>query len=188
MNVTNLRNGTIYLYEDHPYKVLKYEHVKTARGGATIKVKSQDLITGVIKEVAFNNGDKVEVADMQTKAMQYLYSDDSSLYLMDQEDFEQYELNLDSARDELKYLVEGYTYQVILFEGKPMSIVLPASFFYKVAEAPDAVKGNTASNATKKITLENGLIIEAPQFIKKGDVVKVNTTTGEYTGRGTSEK
>lgn len=88
------------------------------------------------------------------------------------------------AENEEKYLVEGADYQVTFFEDKPVGITLPASLFFKVKEAPPAVKGNTATGATKIITLENGLSVEAPQFIKQGDTVKINTSTGEYVSRG----
>jgi elongation factor P len=184
INVTNLRNGTIFMYQDKPWKVLNYEHIKMARGGAVIKIKLENILDGVIKDVSFNNGDKVEEADMENKNVQYLYPDGNKLYFMDITDYSQIEMEIEYAQDKKKYLVEGKEYQVTFFEGKPVGLSLPASIFYTVAEAQPAVKGNTATNATKEIILENGLTIHAPQFIKKGDVVKINSETGEYISRG----
>ena len=184
LQVTALRNGTVFLENGKPLKVLNYEHIKVARGGAFIKVKSKDILSGTIKEITFNNGDKVEEADMETKTMQYLFADTDFLYFMNMDDFTQIEMSVDLAEYEMKYLVEGKEFQITFFEGKPISIVLAPSMYYTVKEASPAVKGNTATNANKEIILENGLKINAPQFIKAGDVVKINTETGQYVSRG----
>lgn len=184
INVTDLRNGAIFLHNGAPYKVLNYSHIKVARGGATIKLKITNLLTGSIVDLSLNNGDKVEEADIQNKNMQFLYKDGESLHFMDVEDYSQVDIPLSVAEYESKFLVEGKEFQVTFFDGKPMSIMLPPSMFFKVAEAPMAVRGNTATNATKKVTLENGLVIDAPQFIKEGEVVKINTETCTYSGRG----
>lgn len=184
INVTDLRNGAIFLHNGAPYKVLNYSHIKVARGGATIKLKVTNLLTGSINDLSLNNGDKVEEADIQNRNMQFLYKDAENLYFMDTEDYSQVEFPIKVAEYESKFLVEGKEFQVTFFEGRPIAIMLPPSMFFKVAEAPMAVKGNTATNATKRITLENGLVIDAPQFIKEGEVVKINTETATYSGRG----
>lgn len=182
--VTNLRNGTVFMENEKPLKVLNYEHIKMARGGAVIKVKAKDILSGTIKEITFNNGDKVEEADMESKNMQYLFADSEYLYFMNMDDYTQIEMPIILAEYEKKFLIENSEFQITFFEGKPISVVLSPSMFYQVKEAPPAVKGNTATNATKEVILENGLKINAPQFIKPGDVVKVNTETGEYVSRG----
>lgn len=183
INVTTLRNGTVFKYHGDPYKVINYDHVKTARGGATIKLKVQNIISGVIKIIGLSNNEKVEEADVENKNLQYLYSDESLLYFMDLISYEQIEIPLKLAQNESKYLVEGKEFRVVFYSGDPISVIIPPGISYKVKEAPPAVRGNTATSATKKITLENGLITNAPQFIKVGDTVKINTTTGEYVGR-----
>lgn len=184
LNTTDLKNGIAFEYYGTPYKVLNYEHIKMSRGGATVKVKCVDLISGAIKELGFSSNEKVKEADVENINMQYLYKDQENLYFMNDVDFNQYELPLKGNEYETKYLMEGKNFQIMVYKNKPISIILPPSMFYKVIEAPDAVKGNTSTNPSKRITLENGLEMNAPLFIKIGDTIKVNTTTGEYTGRG----
>lgn len=186
LNPTDLKNGVAFAYYGETYRVLDYAHIKMARGGATIKVKAQNLLSGSIKEISFPTGEKLEEGEVENKNLQYLYSDNENLFFMDMETYQNVELSLFLAEHESKYLKEGEEFQVVFLKGKPVSVVIPPSMYYKVTYAPPAVKGNTATGATKKITLENGLIIDAPQFIREGDVVKVNTTSGQYTNRGRS--
>lgn len=184
IGVTNLRTGTMFIHHDEPYKVLQYTHTKTARGGATVRVKSQNILNGVIKDISFKNNDKVEEANVENKELQFLYKDADNAIFMDMTTYEQVEIPISLINDESKFLIEEKKFQIVFYNEKPISIILPPSLFCEVTDAPPAVRGNTATNATKKITLENGMIIDAPQFIKKGDVIKINTTTGEYIERG----
>lgn len=184
LNPTDLKNGATFSHNGETFKVLDYAHIKMARGGATIKIKARNMLTGSIKELSFTSGDKINEANVENKNLQYLYSDSENLFFMNMEDYTNVELPKELVEDELKYLVEGKEFMVVFLSGKPVSLTIPPSMFYKVIEAPPAVKGNTATSASKKITLENGLVIDAPQFIKVGEVVKVNTTSGQYTGRG----
>ena len=184
LNATELRNSAVFLKNNNPYKVLNYEHVKTARGGATIKVKAVDLQTGTIKPFSFSNNEKVDEADIENRDLQFLYQFDDELHFMDSDNYDQVTVSVSVVQDESKYLLEGKEYQVVFFDNNPISIVLPPSIFFKVAEAPPAVKGNTATTATKIVILENGLKVDVPQFIKEGDTVKINTSSGEYSGRG----
>ncbi len=183
INVTDLKSGVFFNHESHPYKVLIYEHIKVGRGGAFVKVKSKNMISGVIKEITFNSSDKVEEADMENKNYQYLYSDDENLVFMDMEDYSQVELSVSNVEDLAKFLIEGREFQLLMYQGKPLSIILPASMIFKVIEAPDAVKGDTSKSASKKVILENGLEVSAPLFIRVGDVIKINTESGQYVSR-----
>lgn len=185
LNSTDLKNGAVFLYYGTPYRVLQYEHIKMARGGAVVKVKSIDLISSAIKEISFSNNDKVEEADVENRNMQFLYGDDEKLYFMDPVTYAQEEVPNVRAEAERKYLVEGKEFQVTFFDGKPLAVILPPSMFYKVTESAPAVRGNTSTSASKFVVVENGMSVEVPQFIKEGDVVKINTATGAYTGRGT---
>ncbi|OGC46899.1 elongation factor P [candidate division WWE3 bacterium RIFCSPHIGHO2_01_FULL_35_17] len=184
LNSTDLKNGAVFIYYGNPYKVLQYEHIKMARGGAVVKVKCIDLISLSIKEISFSNNDKVEEADVENRNMQYLYSDSEKLYFMDPVSYVGEEVPVSRASREKKYLIEGREFQVTVFNGKPLGVILPPSIFYKVIEASSAVRGNTSSSATKHVIVENGMSVEVPQFIKEGDVVKINTESGNYTGRG----
>ncbi len=184
LNPTDLKNGVTFMHNKETFKVLDYAHIKMARGGATIKVKAKNMLTGSIKEISFTSGDKINEADVVNKSLQYLYDDADNLYFMNMEDYTNVELPKSLVIVESKYLVEGKEFMVVFLSGNPVSLTIPPSMFYKVVDAPPAVKGNTATSATKKVTLENGLVIDVPQFIKEGNVVKVNTTTGQYTNRG----
>ena len=183
INVTDLRNGEFFTFCEEPYKVLNYEHIKMGRGSATIKVKVRHLLTGSIKEISFGNGDKLEEADVENKTMQYLYHNDGVYAFMDMVDFSQIEIPEENIEYEGKFLIEGKDFQIVFYKGNPIAVILPPSMFFKVISAPPAVKGNTATSATKEITLENGLVLDVPLFIKEGDTIKVNTETGLYVNR-----
>lgn len=183
INVNDLKNGVYFMYYGDPFKVLGYEHIKMARGGATVKLKVKHLINGSIKEIGLANGSKVEEADVENKTMQYLYNDGETYFFMDNLDYTQYEIPKDNTEYEAKFLVEGKDFQIMLYQNKPIAIVLNASMFYKVTYAPPTVKGNTATSATKTAVLENGLELEVPLFIKEGDTIKVNTESGLYVNR-----
>ena len=185
INVNELRNGTLFVHSNNPYKVLNYEHIKTARGGATIKVKVQNIESGAIKELSFNNGDRLEEADLENRNLQFLYNDGEKLHFMDMQEYTETEVNVSIIEHESKFLQEGKDYQVVYFEGNIISLILPASIFLKVAEVPPAVRGNTSGQVTAAAVLENGLKVEVPSFIKAGEIVKINTSTGDYSGRGT---
>lgn len=183
ISVTELRNGKVFVYYDEPYKVLGYEHIKMSRNGAVIKVKVKHLLSGSIKEISFPNGAKVEEAAVENKNLQYLYKTDEVYAFMDMSDFSQIEIPAENAEYEGKFLIEGREYQVMFYNEKPISIILNPSMFYIVTYSPPAVKGNTATNAYKTVTLENGMELSVPLFIKEGDTVKVNTETGLYVNR-----
>lgn len=154
-----------------------------ARGGATIKVKVKNVLSGSIKEISLNNGDKVEEAQIENKNLQYLYKDDNGYVFMDMNDFSQVEVALSDAEYEGKYLIEGKEFQVQFFKGRPIAIILNPSMFYVVKHSPMAVKGDTSKAAYKTVTLENDMEIEVPLFIKEGDTIKINTDTGLYVNR-----
>jgi len=150
LNPTDLKNGVNFSHNGNTFVVLDYAHIKMARGGATIKVKAKNLLTGTIKEISFTSGDKINDADVVNQNLQYLYADSDNLHFMNMEDYTNVELPKKLAQDELKYLVEGKQFMVVFLSGKPVSVKLPPSMFYKVVEAEPAVKGNTATSASKK--------------------------------------
>lgn len=183
ISVTNLRNGNFFIHYNEPYKVLNYEHIKVARGGATIKVKVKHVLTGSIKEISLNNGDKVEEAEVGNKNLQYLYKGENGYVFMDMVDFSEYEVAFSDAEHEGKFLIEGKDFQVQFLKGKPISIILNPSMFYIVKYAPMAVKGDTSKAAYKTVTLENDMEIDVPLFIREGDTIKINTESGLYVNR-----
>src|SRR5690554_5212868 len=183
INSNALRKGIVFLEGNEVWKVLDYKHIKMGRGQATIRVKVQNIHSGTITEKTFTNEQRVEEADTSKRTVQYLYHDDSNVYLMDSEDFSQFTMPTQSLEDYLGYFSEGQKVIALFLEDEPVSIELPSAVELEVTESPDAVAGDTSGNATKKITLSTGLEIDAPLFIKKGELIRVNTETASYMGR-----
>lgn len=180
---THLRNGVIFKDGSKYYKVIKYEHVTSGRGGAVAKVKVIDLTSGSITIQAYKQNEKVESVDAERKSMQYLYSDELNAYFMDSQTYEQLSVPLSLIGESSKYLANGEKTIVLFVDEKPISVEISKSIELKVAYTEPAVKGNTSSNAMKEAKLDNGLKIQVPLFINTGDIVKINTETGNYVSR-----
>lgn len=183
ISVNDLRPGFTFKYDNNIYVVIEASHSKQGRGQANVKVKAKDLRNGSITIKSFTGGEKVEKAMIDKINMDYLYNAGDNIILMDQETFEQIEIPVDNVKWELNFLKEGQKVQVRKFESEVLDIELPANVELKVVSAPDAVRGNTAQTASKKVTLETNYVIETPLFIKEGEVVLVSTETGKYVGR-----
>jgi elongation factor P len=177
---SDLKTGKIFRYNNQPYLVVKYEHTKTARGGATVKVKSKNLISGSVLEVGYGAGDTVEDADVFRKTMQFLYKDNLGYYFMDPVSYEQITLSSALADEKGRYLKDGEDAVVVYFEETPISLEISNSKAFEVTYTEPGFKGNTVTNAFKDATLENGLVVKVPMFIKIGDKVKVDTGSGAY--------
>jgi elongation factor P len=184
VNVNEFKNGTTFLHEGRPHIVLESTHSKSGRGQAKVKTKVKDLEFGTNLYITFTGGTMVDRAFVERRKMQYLYEDGKVANFMDSETFEQIEIPLENVKEELKFLIEGSEVFIMMFEGKDLGISLDKNVTLEVAEAPDAVAGNTVTNATKKIKLETGIEIDAPQFIKVGDKVVVSTSEGKYVSKG----
>lgn len=183
MLATDLKTGRIFKENSTPYLVVRYEHVKSARGGATVKVKAKNLISGSVLEKGYNSTDRIEEADVATKNAQYLYKDSFGYVFMDPGSYEQITVSENLMGDDAKYLIEGETAQIMYFEGSPVSVSLPVSITYEVTYTEPGFKGNTVSNVYKDATVNNGSVFKVPTFIKKGDKVKIDTRTGEYVSK-----
>ncbi|MFH1565855.1 MAG: elongation factor P, partial [bacterium] len=168
-----------------PFIVLRYEHIKMARGGAVVKIKIKGLKSSVVKEISFKSNDKVREADVIKKNMQYLYSDAVSCYLMDKSSFEQITVPLGNIEPKrLKFLKGGEDILLTSYNDIPIDIEFPKSVILKVEYTEPGFKGDTATTVQKLATLETGAIINVPLFIKEGDVIKVKVENGEYCGKG----
>lgn len=188
--VTELRAGRTFQIDDTPYVVLKYAHTKMGRGGATIRVQARNLKTSGIEEKTFNSGSVVEPATTQKRKLQYLYQDAENAVFMDPKTYEQAEISKEVLGDSVAFLKEGQEVDVLFWEpstgsgqAEPLSVELPSKVTLQVTEAAPGVKGNSATNIYKPVTLENGLQVKVPLFIKTGDKVVVNTRSGEYVER-----
>lgn len=183
MLATDLKTGTIFKENDAPYLVVKYEHTKTARAGATIKVKARNLITGAVIEKGYLGGARIEDADVIRKNAQYLYKSGSGFEFMDPQTYEQINISEEIMGENAKYLIEGENIQVLYFEDRPVAVDLPVNMTYEITYTEPGYKGNTVSNVLKEATLHNGLVAKVPAFIKAGDKVKIDTRTGDYVSK-----
>lgn len=183
LNATELRAGIIFKEDGSIFEVLKYEHIKMGRGSANIKVKVRNLKTGATTEKSFISGSRVDEIEPIKRKVQYLYNDGSTYNFMDVSTFEQFSLNKDILGEKGKFLKENDNYVLLSLEDEPLDLELPRTVELKIAEAGPGVKGDTVSNVYKPATLENGITIQVPLFIKEGDLIKVDTKTGDYVER-----
>ncbi|MCA9385462.1 elongation factor P [Candidatus Dojkabacteria bacterium] len=183
INSNELKEGVVFKDSGSTYIVLKYSHIKKGRGQATIKVKVKNLETSSITILSYTNEQKVESADVEKKSVQFLYSDGVVTTFMDSSDYSQFTLPVEDVEDVLHYTKEGQKVVATYLNGDPVGIELPKSVELLVQDTSDAVSGNTSGNAMKNAVLETGLEIQVPLFIKKGDLLKINTETGTYVSR-----
>lgn len=181
--MNEIKLGRVISLNDEPYQVVSTAHIKVARGGAVLKTKLKNLVTGSTLEKTFAGSDTVEEADLQRRQANFLYKQGDDFFFMDNEDFEQFQFATDVLGRFANYLCEGQTVDVLIFNGQPVSVVLPPKVVLEVASAPDGIKGNSSGAATKAVVLETGLQVRTPMFIKSGDKIKINTETGEYVER-----
>lgn len=179
MLATDLKTGRIYQENGQPLQVIKYEHIKVSRGSANVKVRVRNLETGQVLERGYISTAKVEDADVQTKSAQYLYNDGSYIF-MDPDTFDQFSIKEDVLGKSAEFLVEGEKVIVKYFEGRAISVELPASMIFEVTYTEPGYKGNTVTNVLKEAQLSNGYTAKVPIFIKTGDRVKIDTRSGEY--------
>lgn len=180
---TDLKKGTVLQLDGKPYRVIEYGQKVMGRGGSIVNVRLKNLLDGSVIPKTFKGADKIEPAEVSTKNVQYLYSDGAIYYFMDPETFEQYELSQDVVDTASQYLKEGDSLQLQFFGGQVINVELPKNLFLEITYTEDVVKGDTSGAVLKNATLETGLDIKVPAFIKVGDIVSVDTSTGEYRER-----
>lgn len=181
--VTDLRKDTLIDLDGAPYKVLDYAQKQMGRGGSIVNTKLKNLITGQVIDKTFKNDERVKPAEVNRQKVQYLYSGASNFNVMDLDSYETFEVSNDIDSDVPKYIVEGGTIDALTYEGKIIGFDWPKNVVLKVVKAPGADKGNSASATTKEVELETGIKVQAPQFIKEGDSIKVDTRSGAYLER-----
>lgn len=183
INVGDLRPGITFQYDGNLYVVLDYSHNKTARAAANIRVKMKNMRTGTTTETTFGNSEKVKRAHIDKNKMAYLYANGDMLVFMDNETYEQIEIPEANLKWEINFLKESDEVEVTSFEGEVLGVSLPINVPFKITETEPAVKGDTATGATKNAIIETGYQIKVPLFIEEGEVVIVNTVDGKYQGR-----
>jgi elongation factor P len=183
IDVNDLRKGVTFEIDNTLYKVLDYSHNKAGRGNASIRIKARNIRTGSTIEKTFQSGDRVQDVRLDFHNVQYLYNDDQFYYFMDLETFEQPAIPHTIVADAKDFLKPEMEVKLTFYKEEPLDIELPTSVDLKVTEAETAVKGDTATGVTKKVTVETGAKVDVPYFVNEGDTIRVDTRTGQYVTR-----
>lgn len=182
LSITNLKKGTVFQLDGVPYRVVEYAQKVMGRGGSTVNVKIKSLIDGKVLNKTFHGNDQVDSADVTNRGLQYLYKD-SVYHFMDEDTYEQVDMPLDGNEDLSAYMKEGENVKAQFFDGRLIGVELPKNVPLKVTYTENAIKGDTSSAIQKDATLETGITVKVPAFIKQGDMVSVDTSTGAYRER-----
>jgi elongation factor P len=182
VSTTEFKKGLRIMFDGQPYAIVDFQHVKPGKGGAFVRTKLKHMRLGKVIDNTFRAGEKVDLVDFDDKTMQFLYKDDRYNF-MDTETYEQVSLSADEVGDARDYLKENIEVQVLYIDGSPVTVELPNFVEISIARTDPGVRGDTAQGGTKPATLETGAVINVPLFLNEGDVVKVDTRTGDYLGR-----
>ena len=183
IDVNDLRKGVTFEYDGQIFKVLEYSHNKPGRGNATIRTKLRNLKTGSTVDRTFQSGDRVQDIRLDHHQVTYLYRDGDLFYFMDTETYEQPALTADTLGDNVNYLKEGQAAKLTFYEDEAIEIELPSAVDLEIVESEAGVRGDTATGANKLVTTETGLKVQVPLFVNVGDVIKVDTRSGDYLTR-----
>jgi len=175
--------GMFLLFKGEPYLVAEREFVNPGKGSAFVRVKLKSLLNGSVQRPVLKSHESVEEASVEDRETQYLYSDGTSLHFMDTDSYEQFEIAAAEFEEKSMLMKDGESYTVVMWEDTPIDIKIPLKEVYEVTEAEHAIKGDTATGATKLVTLQTGLTVKVPLFIKQGERVLINTETLEYVER-----
>jgi len=181
--VQTLRKGNIYEEDNQLWRVLDFQHIKMARGGATIRLRVRNLRTGATVEKTYNNGARLQDVRLDQRQVQYLYNDGEFYHFMDTDTFEQLTLGADVLEGITDYLLDNMVVELESYEGEPINVSLPTTVDLKVVWAEAAVAGDTATAPTKQVELETGLRMQVPMFVSEGDTIRVDTRDGRYVTR-----
>lgn len=184
-STSDIKKGVVIQDPQGLWIVNEFQHINPGKGAAFVRTRIKNLQTGKTLEATYKTSETITLVEVEHRRMQYLYHDATGYTFMDQASYEQVTMNDEDVGEQGKYLRDGMEVNITTYEGRPLSVELPRKMTFKVIEAMDAVAGNTASggNMTKEITLEGGVKVRAPLFIKQGENVIVNTETGEYVER-----
>lgn len=181
---SDFKKGAKILLRDEPFAIVDFQHVKPGKGGAFVRTKMRNMITGLIREETFRSGERFPTPDLEYKDMQYLYQEGTLYSFMDQENYEQIELNKEQISEVIPYLKEQTIYTILYFNDRPIGTKPPIFMDLEVKDTPPGVKGDTAQGAgNKPATLETGLVIQVPLFVNIGDTIKVDTRDAKYIER-----
>ncbi len=182
-STADFRKGLKIELEGKPYIIVDFLHVKPGKGGAFVRTKLKSLVTGAVIERTFRSGEKVDRPSLEEKHMQYLYRDSDGFHFMDTDTYDQVYITADQVGDSASFLSEGLDLTVLYHDNTPISLELPTFVMLPIASTEPGVKGDTASGGTKPARLSTGLVVQVPLFINEGDLLKIDTRTGEYIER-----
>ena len=183
MRASEMRKGQTVMIDGKLYAIIDYQHVKLGKGGAVYQTKLKSIADGTIQNVRLRAEENVEEAYLDKRTYEYLYSAGSEHILMDTTTYDQISLDDDAFGDGPKYLKPNTQLQVSMYEGKPVIVTLPNTVDLEVKDTPPEIKGATATNQNKPATLETGLVVQVPPFVKVGELIRIDTRTGEYVTR-----
>lgn len=183
ISASDIRKGTTFEDNGQVYIVVEFMHVKPGKGAAFVRVKLRNVISGGVTETTFNPTAKFQEAIIERKEMQYLYSDGELYYFMDQDTYEQIPLNHEKVEEAIKFLKENMFAIIKFYKGEAFSVEAPNFVELEITKTEPGAKGNTATNTLKPATVETGAVVQVPLFVNEGDVIKIDTRTGEYLSR-----
>jgi elongation factor P len=179
----DLRKDTLIVLDNTPYRVLESAHHAMGRGGGVVRTKLKNLVNGAVLERTFRPTDKIEKAEIERSAVQFLYNEDASMVFMNTDNYEQETITRDILGDQSNYIAEATTVNLLKFKDKVIGLEMPNSVYLKVIETEPGVKGDSATSSLKPCTIETGVQVMVPLFINEGDVIKVDTRNGAYLER-----
>jgi elongation factor P len=183
LNFNEIKTGKVLQVNNEPYLIINSSHHKMGRSGAVLKVKMKNLINGNVLEKTYQGNDKAEEARTENKKASFLYKDQDEAYFMESSSFEQVSISLENIGESEKFLKEETDVDLLYFNDNPVAVKLPIKMDFKVTSSPPGVRGNSSGNVNKQVEIETGAKITAPLFINEGDIIKINTETGEYVER-----
>ncbi|MBN2287464.1 MAG: elongation factor P [Tissierellales bacterium] len=179
----DIKKGVTIQWNNGVWLILDFQHVKPGKGAAFVRMKIKNVMTGAIREDTFNPSEKFPKAHIETKEMEYLYSDGELYHFMDVESYEQIALNYEQVEEAIKYLKENDSATMRFYQGKPFEVLAPNFVELEITETEPGFKGDTAQGSYKPATVETGTIVQVPLFVEIGDKIKIDTRTGEYLSR-----
>jgi len=183
ISTNDFKTGVTIQLDNDVFSVVDFQHVKPGKGSAFVRTKLKNVRTGGVVERTFNAGEKLPKAHVERREMQYLYNDGETYNLMDTENYEQITISKEQLGDVVKYLKENTNVHVLLYQGNIIGVEMPNSVELEVVETAPGIKGDTASGGSKPATMETGAVVQVPFFIEVGDILQIDTRTGQYLKR-----
>jgi elongation factor P len=183
ISTSDIRNGLKFLYDGEPHSVVEFQHVKPGKGPAFIRTKLKNLKSGAIFEHKFRTSEKLQDITLDDKDVTFTYRDGEFFCFMDQETYIELRLTAEQLGDAVNWLTEGLELSILFYEGDPLDVALPTAVDLLVTKADPGLKGDTATGATKPVTVETGTVIEVPLFVEEGERIRIDTRSGQYVTR-----